>query len=159
MDLKRWLIVLVAGSTVTFVAASPTFAQTPTKKPNVVVLMGDDLGWSDFGAYTGGGKALGHPTPNIDRRAREGAVFTSWYGQSSCTAGRSSFQTGRIPINDLPFGGIGNSGMGSYHGEEGFRELSHAKAMFKRHRWFPIGLFYPPYGNLVQRLVLKFYLG
>ena len=61
--------------------------------------------------------------------------------------------------HDLPFGGIGNSGMGSYHGEEGFRELSHAKAMFKRHRWFPIGLFYPPYGNLVQRLVLKYYLG
>jgi coniferyl-aldehyde dehydrogenase len=49
--------------------------------------------------------------------------------------------------------------MGSYHGEEGFRELSHAKAIFKRHLWFPIGLFYPPYGNLVQRLVLKFYLG
>ena len=61
--------------------------------------------------------------------------------------------------HDLPFGGIGNSGMGTYHGEEGFRELSHAKAVFKRHRWFPIGLFYPPYGNLVQRLSMKFYLG
>jgi hypothetical protein len=54
--------------------------------------------------------------------------------------------------HDLPFGGIGNSGMGTYHGEEGFRELSHAKGVFKRHRWFPVGLFYPPYGNLVQRL-------
>jgi len=63
-----------------------------------VVLMGDDLGWSDFGAYTGGGKALGHPTPNIDRLAKEGALFTSWYGQASCTAGRASLQTGRIPI-------------------------------------------------------------
>jgi coniferyl-aldehyde dehydrogenase len=61
--------------------------------------------------------------------------------------------------HDLPFGGIGNSGMGSYHGEEGFRELSHAKAVFKRHRWFPIGLFYPPYGNLVQRLSMWLYLG
>jgi coniferyl-aldehyde dehydrogenase len=61
--------------------------------------------------------------------------------------------------HDLPFGGIGNSGMGSYHGEEGFRELSHAKAVYKRHRFFPVGLFYPPYGNLVQRLVLRFYLG
>jgi arylsulfatase A-like enzyme len=76
-------------------AAGPAAAQ---KKPNVVVLMGDDFGWSDFGAYTGGGRALGHPTPNIDRLAKEGALFTSWYGQSSCTAGRSSFQTGRIPI-------------------------------------------------------------
>src|SRR5262249_56185454 len=41
---------------------------------------------------------LGHPTPNIDQIAKEGAVFTSWYGQASCTAGRASFITGRIPI-------------------------------------------------------------
>jgi arylsulfatase len=45
-----------------------------------------------------GGANLGHPTPNIDRIAQEGAVFTSWYGQASCTAGRASFMTGRIPI-------------------------------------------------------------
>jgi coniferyl-aldehyde dehydrogenase len=61
--------------------------------------------------------------------------------------------------HDLPFGGTGTSGMGSYHGEEGFRELSHAKAVFRRHRYFPVGLFYPPYGNLVQRLALWLYLG
>lgn len=61
--------------------------------------------------------------------------------------------------HDLPFGGNGNSGMGTYHGEEGFRELSHGKAVFKRRRWFPIGLYYPPYGNLVQRLVTWLYLG
>ncbi|MFN0303175.1 MAG: coniferyl aldehyde dehydrogenase [Burkholderiales bacterium] len=61
--------------------------------------------------------------------------------------------------HDLPFGGIGNSGMGTYHGEEGFRELSHAGSVFKRNRWFPMSLFYPPYGNIVQRLALRFYLG
>jgi coniferyl-aldehyde dehydrogenase len=61
--------------------------------------------------------------------------------------------------HDLPFGGIGNSGMGTYHGEEGFHELSHGKAVFKRRRWFPVGLFYPPYGNLVQRLSMRLYLG
>ena len=61
--------------------------------------------------------------------------------------------------HDAPFGGIGNSGMGTYHGDEGFRELSHAKTVFKRHRFFPIGLFYPPYGNLVQRLSMWLYLG
>jgi coniferyl-aldehyde dehydrogenase len=61
--------------------------------------------------------------------------------------------------HDAPFGGIGNSGMGTYHGVEGFRELSHARTVFKRHRFFPIGLFYPPYGNLVQRLALKWFLG
>jgi coniferyl-aldehyde dehydrogenase len=61
--------------------------------------------------------------------------------------------------HDLPFGGIGNAGMGSYHGEEGFRELSHGKSVFKRHRWFPVHWFYPPYGNLVQRLAMRLYLG
>ena len=59
--------------------------------------MTDDTGWNDFGCYLGG-KALGHPTPNIDRVCQEGATFTSWYGQASCTAGRSSFMTGRIPV-------------------------------------------------------------
>jgi arylsulfatase len=68
------------------------------KKPNIVMLMTDDAGWNDFGCYSGGGQALGHPTPNIDRIAKEGAMFTCWYGQASCTAGRSSFITGRIPI-------------------------------------------------------------
>jgi arylsulfatase len=50
--------------------------------------MTDDTGWSDFGAYSGGATALGHPTPNVDQIAKEGATFTSWYGQASCTAGR-----------------------------------------------------------------------
>jgi coniferyl-aldehyde dehydrogenase len=61
--------------------------------------------------------------------------------------------------HDAPFGGIGHSGMGTYHGVEGFRELSHAKTVFKRHRFFPVDLFYPPYGNLAQRLSLKLFLG
>jgi coniferyl-aldehyde dehydrogenase len=61
--------------------------------------------------------------------------------------------------HDAPFGGIGNSGMGSYHGDEGFRELSHAKTVFKRHRFFPTQLFYPPYENFFHRLLLKFFLG
>jgi arylsulfatase len=68
------------------------------KRPNIVMLMTDDTGWSDFGAYSGGGAGLGHPTPNVDQIAKEGAVFTNWYGQASCTAGRASFMTGRIPI-------------------------------------------------------------
>jgi coniferyl-aldehyde dehydrogenase len=65
----------------------------------------------------------------------------------------------QVVNHDAPFGGIGNSGMGSYHGVEGFRELSHARTIFKRHRFFPIDLFYPPYGNFAQRLTLKFFLG
>lgn len=60
--------------------------------------------------------------------------------------------------HDAPFGGTGNSGMGSYHGEEGFRELSHAKTIFKRHRLFPTQVFYPPYGRWLQKLILSFFL-
>ncbi|WP_295537731.1 coniferyl aldehyde dehydrogenase [uncultured Pseudacidovorax sp.] len=61
--------------------------------------------------------------------------------------------------NDLPFGGIGPSGMGSYHGVEGFRTLSHAKSVFQVRRFFPVRLFHPPYGGVVQRLSLALYLG
>ena len=87
------------GLSATFaVIVVPAAAQQQQKRPNIVLLMTDDTGWNDFGAYTGGGAALGHPTPNIDRVAKEGALFTSWYGQPSCTAGRASFMTGRIPI-------------------------------------------------------------
>ena len=74
------------------------FSQATAKKPNILMLMTDDTGWGDFGAYSGGGLSLGHPTPKVDRLAKEGALFTSWYGQASCTAGRASFMTGRIPI-------------------------------------------------------------
>ena len=86
-------LALVALTACSFVST----AQAADKKPNVVMLMSDDVGWGDYGAYFGGA-ALGHPTPNIDKIAREGAVFTNWYGQASCTAGRASFITGRIPV-------------------------------------------------------------
>ena len=76
-------------------AAPSAEAQKP---PNIVMLMTDDTGWNDFGAYSGGGAGLGHPTPNVDQLAKEGATFTNWYGQASCTAGRASFITGRVPI-------------------------------------------------------------
>ena len=104
MNLKRSKTGVAAYSavllgTVMSLAAVPVAAQQQQQqRPNVVILMTDDTGWNDFGAYSGGGANLGHPTPNIDRIANEGAMFTNWYGQASCTAGRSSFITGRIPI-------------------------------------------------------------
>ena len=88
---------LLAGAAVVAATNVPASAQQ-AKRPNIVVLMTDDTGWNDFGGYSLGGTALGHPTPNVDRIAREGALFTNWYGQASCTAGRASFITGRIPI-------------------------------------------------------------
>jgi len=87
---------LVVSSLALAGSVLPIAAQN--SKPNVVMLMTDDTGWNDFGVYSGGGAGLGHPTPNVDRFAKEGAYFTSWYGQASCTAGRASFMTGRIPI-------------------------------------------------------------
>jgi hypothetical protein len=91
--IEKLSLSVLALTAIATVAATPAYAQ---QKPNIVMLMTDDTGWNDFGAY-GGGANLGHPTPNIDRVAQEGAVFTSWYGQASCTAGRASFITGRIP--------------------------------------------------------------
>ena len=79
-------------------AAAAAPQDSSGRKPNIVVLMTDDTGWNDFGCYSLGGAGLGHPTPNVDRIAKEGALFTNWYGQASCTAGRASFITGRIPI-------------------------------------------------------------
>ena len=86
------------GVTPASLISSAAAQTTGGKRPNIVMLMTDDTGWQDFGAYPGGGAALGHPTPNVDRIAKEGATFTCWYGQASCTAGRASFLTGRIPI-------------------------------------------------------------
>ncbi len=57
-------------------AENAAAAPTGGKRPNIVMLMTDDTGWNDFGCYSGGGAALGHPTPNVDRMAKEGAVFT-----------------------------------------------------------------------------------
>jgi len=62
-------------------------------KPNVVVIWGDDIGYWNPSAYNRG--AMGYRTPNIDRIANEGALFTDWYGEQSCTAGRSAFLTGQ----------------------------------------------------------------
>jgi hypothetical protein len=93
---KLWLGLLAGIAAVTAINSEASAQQQ--KRPNIVVLMTDDTGWNDFGAYSGGGLGLGHPTPNIDLIAKEGATFTNWYGQASCTAGRASFITGRIPI-------------------------------------------------------------
>ena len=67
------------------------------KRPNILILVVDDLGYGDVGAY-GGGEALGAPTPNIDRLAREGLKLTSTYAQPSCTPTRAALNTGRLPV-------------------------------------------------------------
>src|SRR5882762_8508503 len=76
-----------------FFLNSNLFAQ---KKPNILVIMGDDIGWFNPSCYNRG--MMGFQTPNIDRIAKEGAMFMTWYGQQSCTAGRAAFLTGQSPI-------------------------------------------------------------
>ena len=66
------------------------------KKPNILIIWGDDIGWFNVSAYNHG--IMGYRTPNIDRVAKEGCMFTDWYGQQSCTAGRAAFITGQSPI-------------------------------------------------------------
>jgi arylsulfatase len=65
-------------------------------KPNILLIVGDDVGWGDLGIY-GGGMNRGIPTPSLDRMADEGMTFFSFYGQPSCTPGRAAIMTGRIP--------------------------------------------------------------
>jgi arylsulfatase len=76
--------------------AAPEKAADSGKKPNILVIMGDDIGWYNPSCYNRGD--MGYQTPNIDRIAKEGALFTCWYGQQSCTAGRAAFITGQSPI-------------------------------------------------------------
>jgi len=66
------------------------------RKPNILMIMADDIGWFNVSAYNHG--IMGYKTPNIDRIAKEGALFTDWYGEQSCTAGRAAFITGQSPI-------------------------------------------------------------
>jgi arylsulfatase A-like enzyme len=71
-------------------------ASAQQKKPNILIIWGDDIGYWNLSAYNQG--MMGYRTPNIDRIAHEGALFTDWYGQQSCTAGRAAFITGQSPI-------------------------------------------------------------
>ena len=74
----------------------PSAAEEVVSKPNVLVIMADDIGYWNISAYNRG--MMGYRTPNIDRIANEGAIFTDYYGQQSCTAGRAAFITGQSPM-------------------------------------------------------------
>lgn len=84
---------VVRLSAVTAVVTTVATALTAQEKPNILVIWGDDIGQSNISAYTMG--LMGYQTPNIDRVADEGMIFTDYYGEQSCTAGRSSFITGQ----------------------------------------------------------------
>jgi arylsulfatase A-like enzyme len=91
INLKRVLLAALGLGAVSL-GVAPVQAQSQ-QKPNILVLWGDDIGVWNVSAYNQG--AMGYKTPNIDRIAKEGALFTDWYGQQSCTAGRAAFITGQ----------------------------------------------------------------
>jgi arylsulfatase A-like enzyme len=87
-----WMVMIlcvIGGS-----LSSPS-AGAQARKPNILVIFGDDIGQTNISAYTMG--LVGYHTPNIDRVAKEGMLFTDYYAENSCTAGRSSFITGQVP--------------------------------------------------------------
>jgi arylsulfatase len=87
----------MAAACVLLAAALPAAAQpSAAKKPNILVIFGDDIGQSNISAYSRG--LMGFNTPNIDRIGAEGGVFVNYYGQQSCTAGRAAFILGQSPF-------------------------------------------------------------
>jgi arylsulfatase A-like enzyme len=97
------VLALVAGVTGPAAAQEKKVASPPAapekgeaKKPNIVFIMGDDIGWFNIGAYHQG--IMSGKTPNLDKLAAEGMRFTDYYAEASCTAGRANFITGELPI-------------------------------------------------------------
>src|SRR6266850_8231741 len=93
MKSRTVLNVIVASLAALVLVLTVSTAGAEQKKPNILIIWGDDIGQFNVSAYNLG--MMGYKTPNIDRMAREGALFTDWYGQQSCTAGRAAFITGQ----------------------------------------------------------------
>jgi arylsulfatase A-like enzyme len=91
---KSLSIALLVGVIVGLSVAHAAWAQD--KKPNIIFIMGDDIGWSNIGVYNQG--IMSGRTPNLDKLANEGMRFTDYYAEASCTAGRANFITGELPI-------------------------------------------------------------
>ena len=91
---KKFLMTTALALPLAFSGAAS--AQTAAKPPNIVVVMGDDIGWFNVGAYHQG--IMAGKTPNLDKLAAEGMRFTDYYAEASCTAGRANFITGELPI-------------------------------------------------------------
>jgi len=92
---KRSAWRVLGGFAAILLATSAAHAQAP-QRPNIIMIMGDDVGWFNVGAYHQG--IMAGRTPNLDRLAAEGMRFTDYYAEASCTAGRANFITGEVPI-------------------------------------------------------------
>ena len=95
-QLETAILVVLAALMLPGGTADARRKQSKSAQPNIVVIMGDDIGMWNIGAYHRG--LMAGRTPNIDQLAAEGAIFTDYYAEASCTAGRASFVTGQLPI-------------------------------------------------------------
>src|SRR6202451_2921690 len=96
-NIKKLSMALLAVLTLFAGASATSHAQTASaKQPNILVIMGDDIGMWNIGAYHRG--LMAGKTPNLDKFAKEGMLFTDYYAEASCTAGRAQFITGELPI-------------------------------------------------------------
>jgi arylsulfatase A-like enzyme len=96
LKIKTRFSLLASCVAVAALVGSPATSQQPQKPPNIVVIMGDDVGIWNIGAYHRG--MMAGTTPNLDKVAAEGMLFTDYYAEASCTAGRANFVTGELPI-------------------------------------------------------------
>jgi hypothetical protein len=96
MRLSRVFSFCIVALALAVCAGSPALAQAPANKPNILFIMGDDIGWMQPSIYHQG--LMVGETPNIDRIGREGAKFMTYYAEQSCTAGRTAFFTGMTPL-------------------------------------------------------------
>ena len=119
---KNRLLALALG----LALCSSADARAADKKPNILIIWGDDIGQFNISAYNRG--MMGYKTPNIDRLAAQGALFTDWYGQQSCTAGRAALITGQSPIRTgLTKVGLPGAPEGMKKGDPTIATLLHAR--------------------------------
>jgi arylsulfatase len=130
MTKKVWMLLMVIAFAI---ALYPTGPAEAAKKPNILVIWGDDVGRSNISAYTMG--MMGYQTPNIDRIANEGIIFTDYYGEQSCTAGRSSFIMGQSVFR------TGLSKVGLPGAKEGMHEKDPTIAVLLKDQGYATGQF------------------
>ena len=127
MKLKPIFIALILSIAIT------SGAMAQNTKPNILVIWGDDIGQSNLSAYTRG--MMGYRTPNIDRIANEGMIFTDYYGEQSCTAGRASFMLGQSVYRS------GLSKVGMPGAEKGINVLDPTIAVLLKDQGYATGQF------------------
>src|SRR3954467_14128215 len=97
LHVKKLALAGILMMTATMSLTVTLSAQQPQgKRPNILAIMGDDVGWSHIGAHHRG--MMSGKTPNLDKLASQGMLFTDYYAEASCTAGRANFITGELPV-------------------------------------------------------------